>query len=262
MQFIKRVLTDIKKRQNIEIYAIGFGAFVVAIASLFGDAILANLGDNVVNSMMLAALGLLVLAISTPQKDKSALDDYLDDRSNLGAFADRLQGARKLYIYAPSAANILHGDNAEVIRREIISKKDGDLRVIIQNPDKEAAVDILVDQLDRSLEFQVQHLPEELQRTIRQFKLIHSWDLPGHTELKMLDYSPGFSMVMIDPDRNNGQIIVEVHGYQNESTRSRMHIVITKKESERWFVYWQHQFETMWSRGETVTFSPDDLASI
>ncbi len=252
MRFFRRILTDIKNRRNIEVYVLSFAAFAVALVSVFADAVLASLGDNIVNSIILATLGLLVLNISTPKVQESSLDDYLDDRSNLGSFEERIKGARKLYIYAPSAANILHGDNAEAIRKEILTRSDGELRVVIQNPDRADAVNILVDQLDRSVEFQVQHLPEELQRTLRQFKLIDSWNTPGTAELKLLDYSPGFSIVMLDPDRISGQVIVEMHGFQNESTRSRMHVIINKRDSERWFTYWYEQFENIWGRAENL----------
>jgi len=252
MRSIRRIFEDIKNRRNIEVYVLSFAAFVVALVSVFADGVLILLGDNIVNSIILATLGLLVFNIATPTQDNSSLDDYLDDRSNLGSFEERIQGASKLYIYAPSAANILHGDNAEAIRNQILMQPDGELRVIIQNPEKQPAVDILVDQLDRSVEFQVQNLPEEIQRTLRQFALIDGWKTPGKANLKVLDYGPGFSMVMIDPDRNSGQVIVEVHGFQNESTRSRMHIVITKRESERWFSYWLAQFENMWGRADDI----------
>lgn len=252
MRFFQRIMTDIKNRRNIEVYVLSFAAFAVALISVFADGVLNILGDNVVNSIILATLGILVLNISSPKVEHSSLDDYLDDRSNLGSFEARIKGAHKLYIYAPSAANILHGDNAEAIRNEILTRQDGELRVIIQNPEKPAAVDILVDQLDRSVEFQVQNLPEEIQRTLRQFQLIRSWNTPGESELKLLDYGPGFSMVMIDPDRNSGQAIIEVHGFQNESTRSRMHVIINKRDSERWFTYWYSQFENMWGRAESI----------
>ncbi len=254
MQFFKRILKDIKNRRNIEVYVVSFAAVLVAVASLFGDAVMASLGDNIVNSIILTALSILVLNISIPKSDKSTLDDYLDDRTNLGSFKDRIHSAHKLYIYAPSAANILRGESADAIREQILSRKDGELRMIIQNPDNQPAVDILEDQLDKHVNFQMQHLPDELTRTLRQFQLIHEWDLPGSFEYRLLDYSPGFSMVMIDPDSNKGQIIVEVHGYQNESTSGRMHIVITKKDSERWFVYWQRQFDNMWERGQAGQF--------
>ena len=70
---------------------------------------------------------------------------------------------------------------------------------------------------------------------------------------------PDFSLVLIDPDRNTGQIIVELYGFHNESTRSRMHIVIDKKTSERWFTYWYSQFEYMWADAEDL---PEDDINI
>jgi len=253
-QFLNRVLADIKLRRNIDVYIISFFSIVFAILTLAGDLPVALFGEKVASqittSFILAALGLLVFNISLPTSKTGQLDDYLDDRTNLGSFSERIQDATKLYIYAPSAANILRGENAEAIRKSIFAKKDGELRVIIQNPDKEEAVNILVDQLDNSIDFQVQYLADELQNTLRQFKLIRSWNVAGTFDYKLLDYGPGFSLVLIDPHKNHGQIIVEIHGLHNESTDSRMHIVITKKESERWFTYWQRQFERMWQRAQ------------
>jgi hypothetical protein len=256
VQFVNRVIKDIKSKQNIDVYIVSFFAIGFAILTLAGDLPATLFGEKMANqintSFMLAALGLLVLNISIPKSKASQLDDYLDDRSNLGSFSERIRNATKLYIYAPSAANILRGDNADAIRKSIFAKKDGELRVIIQNPDKQGAVDILVDQLDNSIDFQVQYLADELQNTLKQFKLIQSWNVDGTFQFKLLDYSPGFSLVLIDPHKNDGQIIVEIHGLHNESTDSRMNIVITKKESERWFTYWHRQFERMWQKSQEI----------
>ena len=256
MEFVNRVLTDIKSKRNIEVYIVSFFSIGFAILTLIGDLPVALFGekvaDQIITSFILAALGLLVFNISTPTTKSSNLDDYLDDRTNLGSFSERIQNATKLYIYAPSAANILRGDNTDAIRKSIFAKKDGELRVIIQDPNKTDAVNILIDQLDESTVFQVQYLTDELQNTLKQFKLIQSWNVDGTFDFKLLDYSPGFSLVLIDPHKNSGQIIVEVHGLHNESTDSRMHLVITKKESERWFIYWQQQYERMWQKAHAV----------
>jgi hypothetical protein len=256
MKFTKRVLKDIKNRHHIEVYALSFASFAVAFVSLFAEQI----NQDLINSLMLGAIGLLILNISTPQvNNHHTLDHYLDDRTNLGPLAERLKGAKKLYIYAPSAANILNSDRLEAIRNEILSKKDGELRVIIQNPNKTEALNILIHQLDHSVDFQLQSLTEEIARTLNQFKLINRWNNPGDSQFKLLDYGPGFSLVLIDPDRNSGQIIVELHGFHNESTRSRMHIVIDKQASERWFTYWYSQFEYMWADAEDL---PEDDINI
>ena len=114
------------------------------------------------------------------------LDDYLNDRTNLGPLAERLKGAKELYIYAPSAANILNSDRLEAIRNEILSKKDGELRVIIQNPEKKEALDILIHQLDQSVDVQYQNLTEEITRTLNQFRLIKNWNNLGKSQFKAI----------------------------------------------------------------------------
>jgi hypothetical protein len=54
--------------------------------------------------------------------------------------------------------------------------------------------------------------------------------------------------VAVDPDTKNGRIIVEFHGYRNESTDKRMNIELTRENSDRWYTYWTGQFQSMWDR--------------
>jgi hypothetical protein len=41
--------------------------------------------------------------------------------------------------------------------------------------------------------------------------------------------------------------VVEFHGFHNEATPSRMHIEISRQQSERWYAYWMEQFNQIWS---------------
>ena len=238
----QRLFTDFKARHNYEIYLVAAFAFLFALLSLFGDIV----SDDQRTAIILAALGLLVFHLSVPDHAASSLDTLLNDRASFAPFHERIKGARKLWIYAPAAANILRAESATAIQKDILAYPDGEFRAIIQNPDETAAVNILVKQLDDSLDYQLQHLPSEIARTLDQFQLMKRWQTPGTFDYRLLDYGPGFSLVAIDPHKSSGVVIVEIHGFHNQSTDARMHIEITKAESERWFTYWTSQFEHMW----------------
>lgn len=240
--FWQRIIKDIKQGQNLELYVVSFFALLFAVLTLVGDLV----PDSLKTSAILAALALLVFNITLPHQSDKRLDDYLDDRSNYKEFKTYLEGARRLWIYAPSAANILRSENVQTIRKEILSHPDGEFRILIQDPDQQAAVDILIKQLDDSLDYKIQHLLKEIHDTLTIFELIQSWPVAGKFDYGLLDYGPGYSLVVIDPHKKDGKIFLELHGFHNESTASRMHITITKEESERWFTYWSNQFEYMW----------------
>ncbi len=243
-----RILSDLSARRNIEVYVVSLVAIVLAVLGVIEDIV----PDQVKTSAILAALALLVFHISVPESGGGTLDDYLDDRSNFKPFPETLVGVRELWIYAPSAANILRGDNLDAVRNEVLSHKSGQLRVLIQDPEQIDAVALLRKQLDDNVQYQVQDLPEEIDSTLRRFEMIASWKMEGKFEYALMPFGPGFSLVILDAHKATGRVIVEVHGFHNESTNGRMHLTITRQDSERWFVYWVDQFERMWDQSRQV----------
>lgn len=244
-RFWRRVLEDFKARRNLEVYVVSVVALILALLTLIGDGV----PEQFKTAAILAALSLLVLNLSTPERSAGSLDDFLNDRASLGSFEERIKGARELWIYAPAAANILRGGNSQAIRREILEQADGKFLVIVQNPARAEAVDILRRQLDEGLDYADQELPAEIQATLTALQSIRSkWKIPGKFDYRLLDFSPGFSLVVVNPTQKDGVVIVEMHGFHNESTDKRMHIEITRASSERWYDYWTSQFLHMWEK--------------
>jgi hypothetical protein len=242
----RRIVEDFRARRNLDVYVVTFFAVLFAVITLVDDVV----PENAKTAVIMAALGLLVFNISTDQKTATNLDDFLDDRTQFKPFKEYIAQAQTLWIYAPSGANLLNGETAEVIRRTVLAHPQGELRAIIQNPEKTDAVEILSEQLDKSLDFQVQSIGAEIQRTIGQLQLIRSWPKTGRFEYRLLDYGPGFSLIVIDGHKRSGMVIVEFHGFHNESTNARMHLILTLENSERWFLYWASQFEYMWKAAQ------------
>ncbi|GIK30079.1 MAG: hypothetical protein IT298_05845 [Chloroflexi bacterium] len=245
-----RIGRDLRARRNIESYLVTLVAGIIAVVGLIDDVV----PDSVKTSVILGALGLLVFNMTRPAEGKASIEDYLHSRPELGSLPDRLKGARKLWIYAPSAANVLAGPNLDAARQSVLSQRGGELRVIIQDPNKPQAVALLSEQLDKSVDFQHQHLPEEIANTLKKFATIGEWNTPGRFEGRLLPYSPGCSMVIIDPDKASGVAIIELYGWHLQSTSERMSIEIQQAASPRWFGYWVEQFEFMW--GDATPAAP------
>jgi hypothetical protein len=118
--------------------------------------------------------------------------------------------------------------------------------VVVLNPANDAAVQLATRQLDDSLDYPVQEFRASLETTMRQLSVMASWHVQGSFDYRLLDYNPGFSLVSINPASRDGYVIVEFHGFHNQATSTRMHIEISRKQSDHWYSYWTNQFTRIW----------------
>ena len=241
----RRIGRDLKNRQHIDAYGISIVAFVLAILSLIPDVV----PDPVRWAVLLAGVGILVWRITIPERLSGTVDDLLHDRFafDRNPLSERLKKASEVCIFAPSAINILSGHNCDLLRTGVLNKADSILRVVILDPANESAVQLATQQLDDSLDYPVQDFRTAVRATANQLAAMASWHIQGSFSYRFLDYNPGFSLVSIDPTSHNGQIIVEFHGFHNEATSYRMHIELSRKQSDYWYTYWTNQFSRIWA---------------
>jgi hypothetical protein len=247
----RRIAHDLRSRRFVDAYSAAFVAFVLAVLSLIGDIV----PDQVRWAVLLAGVGLLVLRGTIPESSQHTIDDILHDRFAFdeNPLPDVLKNAKEIWIFAPTAVNLLSVHNCELLRTGILKKAGGVVRVVVLDPTEEAAVQIATRQLDDALDYPVQNFGSSLQTTLRLLHAVASWNLIGTFEYRVLTYNPGFSLVAIDPSARNGRVIVEFHGFHNEATSSRMHIEITRSQSGHWYEYWTEQFDRIWHAAHILT---------
>jgi hypothetical protein len=247
----RRIGRDLKSRRYIDAYSIAFVSLVLAVLSLVPDIV----PDQIRWAALLAGVGILVLRITIPDSRAGTIDELLNDRFAFDSIplSERLKNAAEIWLFAPTAVNILSANTSELLRTVVLSKPDGIVRVVVLNPANEAAIQLATRQLDDSLDYPVQDFRDSLQATLRQLRAMVSWQVRGSFGYRLLDYNPGFSLVAIDPNTRNGQVIVEFHGFHNEATSSRMHIEIARKQSDHWYVYWTNQFNRIWDAAAPAT---------
>lgn len=199
-------------------------------------------------AVLLAGVGSLVMRITIPTWPEGTLDELLKNRFSFDEtpLSQRLETATEIWIFAPSAINILSAHNCETIRGKLLNRSEGIVRVVVLDPDNLSAARLATRQLDDSLDYPVQDFRDSLHATVRQLRTMASWHVAGRFDYRYLNYNPGFSLVAINPAAKNGLIIVEFHGFHNEATSSRMHIEISRHDSEQWFTYWTDQFVQIW----------------
>lgn len=240
----RRIAKDLKNREYIDAYSIAFVSFGLAVLSLVPDLV----PDPLKWAAVLGGVGVLVLRITIPDKNAGSFDQLLNDRFvfDKSPFAERIREASEVWVFAPTAINLLSAHNCELMRNKVLSKPDGMLRVVVLNPSDSQIVQLAVRQLDDSLDYPIQDFRDSLATTERQLRAMSSWKVRGSFNYRLLDYNPGFSLVAVDPATRDGRIIVEFHGFHNEATSSRMHIELSRQQSERWYAYWTGQFESIW----------------
>jgi hypothetical protein len=193
-------------------------------------------------TVITAALALLVFRSTRPTEAPVDLDSILKDRQSYGTFREFIQGGKVMWAYGPSLVNVLH--NSSDIKREILDK-GGQVRILVQDPSNEISMSILRQQLDQS-----NNLDHDLKGSLFTLEKMVKW---GGVDFRLLAYSPGFSLTIIDPDGRDGRLVVEFFGFHNEFIRDRMHIVIERRQSQYWFEYWAKQFDVMWNASHEAT---------
>lgn len=242
---IKRIFSDILAGKNIEAYVVSAIAVILAIMGVVDNAI----PDDWKIAAILAALALLVFNSTRPEKSAVDLDSVLQDRQSFGAFQEVIKGKRVLWVYGPSAINILR-DNAH-IKREILDR-GGEVHILIQDLGSEEGMNTLSQQIDKTID-----LTNSIRMSIDILKHMKRWG--GKFDFKLLPYAPGFSLVVVDPDERDGKVIVEFFGFNNELITERMHIEITRQQSQYWFEYWAKQFEIMWETAYAPENAPNAI---
>lgn len=243
-RFIKRIANDVASGKNLEAYFVTVFGFVLIVIDLLDNLSNADgdpaIPDSIKLTALLAAVLLLLFRDTRPEEQEIEMDKVLLDRQAYGPYREFLGDARTLWVYGPSAINVVR-DGSFV---DSILEKGGSVHILIQNPKHTASMDILTRQLD-----QIYKLDTDIQQSVdilRRMNRIHP-----KLEYKFLDYSPGFSMSIVDPDGRNGHLVIEYFGYQNKNIKSRMHINIRRSQSAFWFEYWEQQYRLMWAEALT-----------
>jgi hypothetical protein len=232
-RLLSRIFRDISEGRNVESYVVTAVALVLAVAGLVDDAV----PDSMKLAVILAALALLVFQSTAPEEKNTDLDSVLKDRQSFGSFREFIRGGKELWIYGPSVANVLRNDPD--IQREILDR-GGRVRVLMQHPDS-PVMSIMPRQYKA-----IHSLDDDIQVSLKVLRGLKDSLRVGTLEYGLIDHNPGFSLLVVDPDGADGRLVVEFHGYDTDRIVDRMHLNISRQQSQHWFEYWARQFDVMW----------------
>ena len=192
-------------------------------------------GSQPLLSVILLALSFLVFHTSADQpRMPPALDQVLCNRQDFGPFSKLLPGVKDLRVYGPTAVNALVA--AADIRRFILDV-GGTVKFIVQDSESGLIASTAV-QLDDNFDFKQTLLSSEA--ILRRLAVHPAFDY------RKLPVNPGFSLVIVNATETDGYVIFESQGFKDDNIADRMHIIIRKQDSPRWFFYWVARFDAMW----------------
>ncbi|WP_106131422.1 hypothetical protein [Pseudosporangium ferrugineum] len=234
---VKQILTDIRHRRHIDLYASTLVVLVFSALLIVG----ADLPDSVRWSVLFAGLGFLLLrAAFANHRDDRFLDRSDYDRNPI---TDDLRNAKDVWIFAPVGSNFLTEERCDVLRRGPLAREGGSVRIVVLKQFDPG--DPISEQLDALLDFPVQTAAESLRDTRARLEAMAKWQVKGTFAYGEIDFNPGFSLVAVNPHVAGGYANVEFHAFRNDAIRSRMHIHLTRDDGA-WYVYWLEQFQAIW----------------
>ncbi len=239
---LRRGADDILHGRRLETYGI-FGLSTTLTALGLFDVV----GTRVVQSMVLATVAFLVLH-TEPAPARLPVDEVLQDRTSFTQFGVLLRDARDIRVYGPTAVNVVV--NTAEIRREVL-QRGGTFRIVVQSPEPGQLARTAA-QLDTSLD-----LGQTLQSTLGGLRRLAG---AAGFDYRLLDFNPGFSLIVVDAQSPDGYLIVETHGFRDDSIAERMHITIHRRDSPRWFDYWSGRFDAIWEAAVPEQVRPADPA--
>ncbi|MFD8306716.1 hypothetical protein ACFV29_30880 [Streptomyces sp. NPDC059690] len=226
-----RILDDIRQGRHLEAYIV----FAVGLV-LFVLGLLNRVDGQVLLPFTVAALSLLVFRTAAPPDPAPASpEEVLRTRQDLGPLRALLERADDLRVYGPTAINVLA--SAEDLRR-LVLQRGGTARFVVLEPSPAALAQAAV-QLDDNLD-----LAPALQSSLGALRRLDRYEGFGW---RMLPFNPGFSVLIVNGDRADGTVVVEFHGFGDDTINTRMHLVLERRSSPHWYEYWLRRFEAVWA---------------
>ncbi|WP_327714055.1 hypothetical protein OG381_00450 [Streptomyces sp. NBC_00490] len=239
------VVDDIRRGRHIESYVLFLLGFALVGLGLFdvvdGERLL---------QFTTAALAFLIFRSAAPSRHAAASpDEVLHRRENLGPLRPLLERARDLRVYGPTALNVLAG--AEDVRR-LVLQRGGTARFVVLDSDPRTLAHA-ARQLDDNLD-----LESNLRSSLRALGRLAG---TAGFEYRRLSFNPGFSLLIVNGDSTDGTLVVDFHGFGDDTIDDRMHLVLDRRTSPHWYDYWLRRFEAIWdaSLPAPATPLPDDL---
>jgi hypothetical protein len=256
LSFLRGIWADIRQGHNVEVYFTVLICLVVIVLNLFSIVDLKTITSAILAVLSLEAIGMLTNR-RAEQELKQSLEDVLKRQhhrklsealipfgESIRELSKRLLQADEVWILSRTCRRLWtdYGDELQTIAR-----RDG-LRLMILDPNDGA-----LNMVARSAIWQQPGDGERLKSDVEQFvnrlnNIRGTLRLNGF-EVRLIDYLPAWTMILINPRQNDGIIYVELATYRSHPRKRPSFAVECSVEFDL-FDQLRGEFDEMWNRAQ------------
>jgi len=254
MHWLRKIGKDLSEGRNLEVYLTIFVSLAISVLGALNVV-----QAEVVATVTLATLALLALSTINNREQIAAFQKQVETLSALveenvlgkiraesfflaeePRYEDKFQRAKNIYIAGTTLTRTVT-NYLGVFEQRL--KEGASIRIVIIDPNGDAAKQAAV----RSYGVKDDDFyRNRIKPTLDLLNILASLpDLKGRLELRFLPYMPSFGLVLVDPDTADGNIYVEI--YQHKSLEPHPSFLLNARRDEKWYRFFRHQFETLWS---------------
>jgi hypothetical protein len=170
-----------------------------------------------------------------------------DDR-NTSLIMSLIPDAKDVRLVGYSLENLL---TAEFIENLVIfARNGGNLKVVIIDPRSQAAELVISNSSQDPIR-------NDINQTIKLLRQTHQRSISntsGQIEVRIINWLPSCSMVIIDPNSPRDYLQVSINCLSYRSTpKMRPHFILTKSGNEqRWYQEYLNQFDDLWKESSPI----------
>ncbi|MBI4785002.1 MAG: hypothetical protein HY785_27420 [Oscillatoriophycideae cyanobacterium NC_groundwater_1537_Pr4_S-0.65um_50_18] len=243
MEIIRRIISDIRRGENIDLYLFAFAALALAILNGLGLA-----SRTLIESVTLALLGLLA-AYSLGIRDRlNGINDKLTGTSNL--LYDELpsdlrdtaiSSSKELFIIGISLNRTIATFYSQLEQK----LKDGQkIKILVVDPNGEAAK-LIPQRIYRPISNQ--RLSDKISDTLLLVHSLHS-KAPDKIEIRTIDFPIPFGCFASDIEMSDGSIYIEYYSYK--TTRDLPCVVVSSRKNPHWYSVYKIEVLNIWNAGK------------
>jgi hypothetical protein len=242
MEFLKRIVSDIRKGENIDLYFFAFAALTLAALNGLGLA-----PKTLVESVTLALLGLLA-AYSLGIRDRlNGINEKLSGTKNLlcDEFPSNLKdtvivGSKELFIVGITLNRTITTFYSQLEQK----LRDGQkIKILLVEPNSEAT-QLIPKRVYRPISDQ--RLSDKILDTMALICSLHSL-APGSLEVKTINFPIPFGCFAADMESSDGSIYLEYYSYK--TTRDLPCIVVSARTDPNWYNVYRTEILNLWNAG-------------
>jgi len=246
MKFLGKVFQDIREGQNLEIYLTLAVALALLILDVFGIV-----SAEAVAAGTLATLALLAFSTLTHRDQMARLTQVAEQAISGQPSADTFFWRRKLISESDFEEASFIGVAGITLSKTIAEYQHvfktrpvsgAHIRVVTIDPGGDTPRQaVLRSEGVIEDDFFTHLLRPNIDRLC---SLGGSTERHGTLELGLLPYVPCFGLILIDPDKRHGRVIVEI--YQHKSSAFHPTFELNPRRDKRWYKFFREQFDLLW----------------